>query len=227
MRSFRPLPRHFYEPSAKVVAPALLGHWLIRNTANGPCGGPIVETEAYLVGDPACHGAPGPTARNRVMFGAPGHGYVYLIYGYYFCMNAVCRPPGVAEALLIRAVEAVLGEEFMRRRRPVNETRDLTNGPGKLCLAMDIDRGLDGVDLCNAKSPLFIALNPAVEKFRKERGPVMTGTRIGLTKAADLPLRFYLEGSAFVSQRRAARIEIRTPKAEDRKKPKFRNPNNA
>jgi DNA-3-methyladenine glycosylase len=227
MRSFRPLPRHFYEPSAKVVAPALLGHWLIRNTANGPCGGPIVETEAYLVGDPACHGTPGPTARNRVMFGAPGHGYVYLIYGYYFCLNAVCRPPGVAEALLIRAVEAVLGEEFMRRRRPVNETRDLTNGPGKLCLAMDIDRGLDGVDLCNAKSPLFIALNPAVEKFRKERGPVMTGTRIGLTKAADLPLRFYLEGSAFVSQRRAARAEIRTPKAEGRKKPKFRNPNNA
>ena len=210
-----------------VVAPALLGHWLIRNTANGPCGGPIVETEAYLVGDPACHGAPGPTARNRVMFGAPGHGYVYLIYGYYFCMNAVCRPPGAAEAVLIRAVEAVLGEEFMRRRRPVNATRDLTNGPGKLCLAMDIARRLNGVDLCDAKSPLFIARNPAVEKFRKERGPVMTGTRIGLTKAADLPLRFYLEGSAFVSQRRAARAEIRTPKAEDRKKPKFRNPNNA
>jgi DNA-3-methyladenine glycosylase len=214
-------------PSAKVVAPALLGHWLIRNTANGPCGGPIVETEAYLVGDPACHGAPGPTARNRVMFGAPGHGYVYLIYGYYFCMNAVCRPPGVAEAVLIRAVEAVLGEEFMRRRRPVNATRDLTNGPGKLCLAMDIDRGLDGVDLCNAKSSLFIALNPAVEKFRTDLGPVVTGTRIGLTKAADSPLRFYLEGSAFVSQRRAARAEIRTPKAEDRKKPKYRNPSNA
>ena len=204
MRSFRPLPRRFYEPSAKVVAPALLGHWLIRNTANGPCGGAIVETEAYLVGDPACHGAPGPTARNRVMFGAPGHGYVYLIYGYYFCMNAVCRPPGVAEAVLIRAVEAALGEEFMRQRRPVDATRDLTNGPGKLCLAMDIDRGLDGVDLCDAKSPLFIARNPAVEKFRKERGPMVTGTRIGLTKAADLPLRFYLEGSPFVSERRSA-----------------------
>jgi DNA-3-methyladenine glycosylase len=201
-------------PSAKVVAPALLGHWLIRNTANGPCGGPIVETEAYLVGDPACHGAPGPTARNRVMFGAPGHGYVYLIYGYYFCMNAVCRPPGVAEAVLIRAVEAVLGEEFMRRRRPVNATRDLTNGPGKLCLAMDIDRGLDGVDLCNAKSPLFIALNPAVEKFRTDRGPVVTGTRIGLTKAADSRLRFYLEGSAFVSQRRTKRAENQRPKPE-------------
>jgi len=204
MRSFRPLPRRFYMPSAKVVAPALLGHWLIRNTSNGPCGGPIVETEAYLVGDPACHGTPGLTARNRVMFGAPGHGYVYLIYGFYYCVNAVCRPPGVAEAVLIRAVEAALGEEIMRQQRPVDATRDLTNGPGKLCVAMDIDRGLDGADLCDAKSPMFIARNQAVEKFRKERGPVVTGTRIGLTKAADLPLRFYLAGSAFVSQRRWA-----------------------
>jgi DNA-3-methyladenine glycosylase len=203
MRNFRLLPRHFYEPTAKVVAPALLGHWLIRNTANGPCGGPIVETEAYLVGDPACHGAPGPTARNRVMFGAPGHGYVYLIYGFYYCVNAVCQPRGVAEAVLIRAIEVAIGEEFMRRRRPVDAVRDLTNGPGKLCLAMDIDRRLDGVDLCNASSPLFIARNPAVKEFRREREPIVAGTRIGLTKAADLALRFYLEVSPFVSQRRS------------------------
>jgi len=205
MRSFGPLPRRFYEPSAKAVAPALLGHWLIRNTPNGPCGGPIVETEAYLVGDPACHGAPGPTARNRVMFGAPGRGYVYLIYGFYFCMNAVCQPQGVAEAVLIRAVEVALGEEFMRKRRLVDATRDLTNGPGKLCLAMGIDRRLDGIDLCDAKSPLFIARNPAAARFREERGPVATTTRIGLTKAAELPLRFYLEGSPFVSKRRSER----------------------
>jgi DNA-3-methyladenine glycosylase len=201
-RSFTPLPRRFYEPSAQVVAPALLGHWLVRRAANGLCGGPIVETEAYLIGDPACHGAPGPTARNRVMFGPPGHGYVYLIYGNYFCMNTVCLPPGVAEAVLIRAVEAVLGEVLMRGRRPVAAARDLTSGPGKLCLAMDIDRTLDGVDLCDAHSPLFIARNPAVEEFRSERGPVIRTTRIGLTKAAHLPLRFYLEGSVFVSQRR-------------------------
>jgi DNA-3-methyladenine glycosylase len=205
MRIAKPLPRRFYAPSAKVVAPALLGHWLIRNTPNGPCGGPIVETEAYLVGDPACHGAPGPTARNRVMFGAPGHGYVYLIYGYYFCMNAVCQPRGVAEAVLIRAVEVALGEEFMRKHRLVNSTQDLTNGPGKLCLAMGIDRRLDGVDLCDAKSPLFIAQHSAVANFRKERGPIVTTTRIGLTKAAHLPLRFYLGGSVFVSKRRAGR----------------------
>src|SRR5438552_14534911 len=92
-----PLPRSFFEPSAKIVAPLLLGHLLIRNTPMGPCGGPIVETEAYLSDDPACHGAPGPTPRNRIMFGAPGHGYAYLIYGFHFCANADCRPAGVAE----------------------------------------------------------------------------------------------------------------------------------
>jgi DNA-3-methyladenine glycosylase len=201
MRTFRPLPRRFYEPSAKVVARALLGHWLIRQTASGPCGGPIVETEAYLVGDPACHGAPGPTARNRVMFGSPGHGYIYLIYGYHFCMNAVCQPAGVAEAVLIRAVEAARGEGFMRKRRLVEATRELTNGPAKLCQALDIDRDLDGVDLCDAKSPLFIARNPAAEKFQREYGPIVTTTRIGLTRAVGLPLRFYLEGSPSASQR--------------------------
>lgn len=202
MTSLKPLPRRFYEPSAREVAPALLGHWLIRNTAQGPCGGFIVETEAYLVGDAACHGAPGPTERNRVMFGEPGHGYVYFIYGNYYCMNTVCRPPGVAEAVLIRAVEVVLGEELMRQRRPIEAARELTNGPGKLCQAMDIDRGLDGVDLCEARSPLFIARNPALRAFRRQRGPVVVARRIGLTKAADLPLRFYLERSVFVSPKR-------------------------
>src|SRR5215469_3757902 len=113
VESFQPLPRSFYLPSAEQVAPELLGHWLIRNTADGPVGGPIVETEAYLVDDPACHAAPGLTARNRVMFGPPGHAYVYLIYGYHYCVNAVCRPAGTAEAVLIRAVEANLGTGLM------------------------------------------------------------------------------------------------------------------
>jgi DNA-3-methyladenine glycosylase len=212
LRSFRPLSRRFYEASARVVAPALLGHWLIRNTANGSCGGPIVETEAYLVGDPACHGAPGPTARNRVMFGRPGHGYVYFIYGNHFCMNVVCQPTGVAEAVLLRAVEVAWGEEAMRERRSVAATRDLTNGPGKLCQAMAIDRVLNGADLCDERSPLFIARNPAVGKLRERFGPLVTTTRIGLTKAAHLPLRFYLEGSACVSRRRQGEGEIRNPK---------------
>src|SRR5687768_14089444 len=102
---FVPLPRSFYEPSAAVVAPQLLGHWLIRKTKAGFCGGAIVETEAYLCkNDPSCHGAVGETARNRVMWGEPGYGYVYYIYGNYHCFNAVCLPKGFAEAVLIRGV---------------------------------------------------------------------------------------------------------------------------
>src|SRR6185437_9390062 len=198
MKSFSPLARSFFEPSAEYVAPELLGHFLIRNTPDGPCGGAIVETEAYLVGDPACHGAPGPTKRNRVMFGHPGHAYVYLIYGFHFCVNAVCRPAGIAEAVLIRAVEVNFGGELMAVHRPTNKQRELTSGPGKLCQAMNITRSLDGIDLCDAHSVLFIAQNPELKKFRKEKGPRITTTRIGITKAAALPLRFYLAGSEFV-----------------------------
>ena len=201
MKSFSPLPRSFFEPSAEVVAPELLGHFLIRNTPNGPCGGAIVETEAYLVGDPASHGAPGLTNRNRVMFGHPGHTYVYLIYGFHFCVNVVCRPAGIAEAVLIRAVEATVGEKLMLAERPVKKLRELTNGPGKLCQAMNITRSLDGGDLCDAKSELFVAENPELKKFRKTKGPMVTTTRIGITKAAGLPLRFYLDGSEFVSRK--------------------------
>ena len=106
---FEPFPRKFYAPSAEIVAPQLLGHWLIRQTPLGPCGGPIVETEAYLSNDPACHGSVGRTPRNQSMWGPPGHGYVYLIYGYHYCFNAVCRPAGFAEAVLIRAIEPIFG----------------------------------------------------------------------------------------------------------------------
>ena len=201
MKTFSALPRSFYEPSAKVVAPKLLGHFLIRETPSGLCGGAIVETEAYVKGDAACHAAPGLTKRNRVMFGKPGHGYVYLIYGFYFCVNAVCRPAGEAEAVLIRAVESTFGEKQMLAQRPVAKLRELTSGPGKLCQAMNITRDLDGVDLCNEQSELYIVENPDVKAFRKEKGPVITTTRIGITKAAALPLRFYLQGSEFVSKR--------------------------
>jgi DNA-3-methyladenine glycosylase len=201
MGEFLPLPRTFFQPSARVVAPRLLGHWLVRRTTTGLCGGPIVETEAYLKDDPACHAAPGMTARNRVMFGPPGHAYVYLIYGYHFCVNAVCRPVGTAEAVLIRAVEATLGAELMQKNRPVSRTYHLTNGPAKLCQAMEIERVLDGVDLCSSESPLFIANNPAAAEFRNDHGPMVTGTRVGITRAAGLPLRFYLAGSRFVSKR--------------------------
>jgi DNA-3-methyladenine glycosylase len=138
-----------------------------------------------------------------MMWGQHGRAYVYLIYGMHYCFNAVCRPPGVAEAVLVRAVEPVGGEDLMRSRRPVVPRRELTSGPAKLCDAMDIDRSHDGLDLCSPASPLFIARNPAVDHFRATHGPIVTTTRIGITRAADLPLRFYLEGSLFVSRRSA------------------------
>lgn len=198
---FTPLPRSFYEPSARKVAPNLLGHWLIRHTPEGPCGGPIVETEAYLRNDPACHAFIGPTNRNRVMFGEPGRAYVYLIYGFYYCFNTVCLPRGEAEAVLIRAIQPEFGLELMRQNRPVPHDHKLTSGPGKLCAALNIRRDLDGLDLCSADSPIFIAENPAVTRFRRQHGPRVVTTRIGLNVAADRPLRYYLHGSPYISKR--------------------------
>lgn len=201
---FTPLPRPFFRPSAEIVAPKLLGHWLIRNTPSGLCGGLMVETEAYIAGDEACHAFRGETKRNKSMWGPPGHGYIYFIYGNYWCFNVVCLPPGKAEAVLIRAVEPTIGLDLMRQKRVVSNERDLTNGPGKLCMAMDIDRTLEGVDLCDAKSPLFIAENTDLKATLKKLGPIVTTTRIGITRSASLPLRFYLDGSHFVSQRAKA-----------------------
>lgn len=199
MLKLAPLPRSFYEPSAEVVAPLLLGHWLVRRTPRGPAGGIIVEVEAYLHGDPACHAFRGETARNRTMFGAPGRGYVYFIYGMHHCVNAVCRPAGTGEAVLIRALEPAFGLDWMRSRRHGLPARQWTNGPAKLCAALAIERRLDGVDLCSARSELFIARNPGAEKLRASQG-VERGPRIGITRAAELPLRFFLRGNGWVSR---------------------------
>jgi DNA-3-methyladenine glycosylase len=212
MTNFNALPRTFYEPSAEAVAPGLLGHWLVRKTPRGWCGGAIVETEAYLRNDAAAHSFRGETPRNRIMFGAPGHVYVYFIYGNHWCVNAVCRPKGIAEAVLIRAVEPVFGVKFMEGRRPVTSPHELTNGPGKLCAAMDIDRALNGADLCDEKSELFIARNPKQRTFLRASGPVIATTRIGITQAAALPLRFYLEANPYVSRRVKRTVELVRPR---------------
>ncbi|MFO1499689.1 MAG: DNA-3-methyladenine glycosylase [Verrucomicrobiota bacterium] len=155
----------------------------------------------HVTGDPACHAYGGETARNRVMWGAPGHAYVYFIYGNHSCVNAVCRPRGIAEAVLIRAVEAALGQDFMRRHRSGRAGHELTNGPGKLCAAMQITRALDGADLCDPASPLFIAENGDLSAFLHAAGAIVTTERIGITKAAELPLRFYLSGSPYLSRK--------------------------
>lgn len=197
-----PLPSSFYEPSAEFVAPKLLGHFLLRRTPEGMwAGGAIVETEAYLATDPACHGFRRETPRNRSMYGPAGHAYVYFIYGNYFCCNAVCARKGIAEAVLIRAIEPTFGEDWMRRNRPITTLRELTSGPSKLCLALHIERKCDGAELCALTSDLIVGENPDAKCFVRERGPIITTTRIGLSVAEHLPLRFYLDGSEFVSKR--------------------------
>jgi DNA-3-methyladenine glycosylase len=135
------------------------------------------------------------------MWGPPGTAYVYFIYGNHCCANAVCQPEGIAEAVLIRAVEAMVGLEILGANRPMKNLVELTNGPGKLCAAMKIDRALDGADLCRTDGPLFIAAHADQKRWLDNLGPIVTSRRIGITKAADLPLRFYVSGSAFVSRK--------------------------
>jgi len=196
---FKPLPREFYLPAADAVAPLLLGHFLLRRIEGEICGGIIVETEAYLQHDPACHAYKNKSQRNKVMWGEHGRAYVYQIYGMHFCVNAVCRPDGIAEAVLVRAIEPTIGEEILLANRA--DARNLTNGPAKLCAAMKVNLALDNTDLCDENAPLFIAENPDVEEFRLKHAPQIETTRIGITRAADWPLRWYLGGSKWVSKR--------------------------
>ena len=200
MTTLKPLPRSFYKSSADAVAPQLLGHWLLRKFPDGVCGGEIVEVEAYLTDDPACHAFSGPTARNRTMFGEPGHAYVYFIYGCHYCVNAVCQLAGVGEAVLIRAIEPSFGENTLRTHRSSLLARHLTNGPGKISQALRIDRSLDGVDLCDPDSILIIAKNPQRKVFCEKRGPLLASPRIGITQATTAPFRFFLAGSPYLSR---------------------------
>jgi DNA-3-methyladenine glycosylase len=203
VQALTPLPREFYAPSAKLVARRLLGHWLVRRTPTGLAGGPIVEAEGYLHDDPACHAFKGVRERNRTMFGPPGRAYVYLIYGFYHCFNAVCQKEGLGEAVLIRAIEAHWEPSWMRTNRSVGKDTHLTSGPGKLCDALDIDRQHDGLDLCDANSSIFIAENPEAVSLRRRLGPIRATPRIGIThaEASQWPLRFCLSRSQYISRR--------------------------
>ena len=186
-----PLPRSFYNRPTVEVARDLLGKILVH----GRTAGRIIETEAYLGSqDEASHAFRGPTPRNRVMFGPPGHAYVYFIYGMYECLNFVCEPAGQAGCVLIRALEPIAGIATMRRRRPsAKRPEDLANGPGKLTLAMGITRKLNGADLTASALQVRRPPNePAIE--------VLTTPRIGITHCADWPLRFVIAGNRFVSR---------------------------
>jgi DNA-3-methyladenine glycosylase len=192
--------REFFDRSVHEVARELIGCEL----AVGKTAGVIVETEAYEATDPACHAYIGRTARNEVLFGPPGHAYVYLSYGIHSLLNAVAEPEGSAAAVLIRALEPTRGLDLMRERRGRNArarasaTRlgleQLCSGPGKLTEALGVDLALNGADL--AESPFEISA-PAPEW---EPGDIVSSPRIGITKAAELPWRYSVRGSRYVSR---------------------------
>ena len=192
--SGRPLPRAFFARAALVVARALLGRLLVRESPEGRVSGRIVEVEAYRGRrDPASHAFRGPTARNRVMFGPPGHAYVYFTYGMHHCLNVVCEERGTPAAVLIRAAEPIEGIELMIARRGVEETVRLMRGPGCVARALGLEREHDGLDL--TLGPLVVSDAPPA------RGgfPVALSPRIGIRLGTEWPWRFYLAGHPCVS----------------------------
>jgi DNA-3-methyladenine glycosylase len=174
------------------LARYLIGKTLVHDLPQGRISGRIVETEAYLPDDAACHAFRGPTPRNRALFLERGHAYVYFIYGTTFMLNVSSQPAGIGAGILFRAVEPLEGIELMQQRRPHSELSELTRGPGRLATAFWIDRNQDGLDLC-AAGPLW--LGAAV----KRTGPIGVSVRIGITQDAHRLLRFYEQRSPFVS----------------------------
>ena len=190
------LPRAFFDRTATDVAPDLLGCVFWSDSPAGRVAVRLVEVEAYEgTLDPASHSFRGRTARNAVMFGPPGHAYVYFTYGMHYCVNLVCHRPGDATAVLLRAGQVIEGDVLAAERRNGQSERDLARGPGRLCQALGIDLALDGTDACAASSPLGIG--PAQEPV--DPATIRIGPRVGITKAADFPLRFWLAGDRYVS----------------------------
>ena len=205
-KSLRPLPREFFNRDARKVARDLLGKVLVRRHRGAVLAGRIVEDEAYLgVDDPAAHAAAGRTPRNQVLFGPPGHAYVYFIYGNHYCLNFSCEPEGKAGCVLIRALEPLTGIETMVRLRglkfddtPVSpgDLRLLTSGPGRLCQAMAITRARDnGKDVC-ARGDLYVG----DDEFQPSK--TASTPRVGIRKAAEAQLRYVIAGNDFVSGKR-------------------------
>jgi DNA-3-methyladenine glycosylase len=178
------------------LARFLVGKILVRVLPEGVVAGRIVETEAYSIGDAAGHAYRGITPRNRALFLERGHAYVYLAYGISFMLNVSSETPGVGAGVLIRAIEPTDGITIMARNRGTERVRDLARGPGRLAAALAIDRQLDGTDLCQA-GPLWLGSDG------QACGEIGQGKRIGITRAADSLLRFYIRGNRFVSGPRA------------------------
>jgi DNA-3-methyladenine glycosylase len=184
----KPLKRSFFARSVLEVAPDLIGATLLVDGV----GGIIVEVEAYHHSEPAAHSFNGPTPRNMVMFGPPGFSYVYRSYGIHWCVNLVCEKEGSASAVLIRALQPTHSIPAMRHHRGLHDERSLCSGPGKLCEAL-------GITIAHSELPLDAW--PFALHARTEKPEIVTGLRIGITKAVDLPWRYGLKGSRFLSKR--------------------------
>lgn len=195
----RVVPRSFYDRDPRLVGPDLLGKILVRRQGRKLLTGRIVEVEAYLrADDPAAHSFAGKTKRNAVLFGPPGYTYVYFIYGNHYCLNVSCLPDGTPGGILFRALEPLRGVEEMFNQRGIDtgsDLRRLTSGPGRLAAAFGITRERDnGKDLTSFKSDLYIADDGS------PLPKILITKRIGITKAADMPLRYIVAGSRFVSK---------------------------
>lgn len=190
---YPPLSPEFYKQSTVDVAQALLGKLLLHRTAEGTAAGIIVETEAYLWDDPACHASKKMTPRNAPMFGHPGFSYVYFTYGMHYCMNVATAPEGIGEAVLIRALEPVEGLDLMSLRRRTTDPLLLCSGPGRLTQALAIGKDQNRVNLSSGN--LQILDMPA------KNLPIIRTTRIGIRLGKDLLLRFYLANSIYISRR--------------------------
>ena len=191
------LGRRFYSPKPTLVAKELIGKSLVRRFENGrELEGIIVETEAYGGSrDPASHAYRGRTKRNEVMFGEAGHAYVYFTYGFHHCLNFVTGRKGVASAVLIRALEPTRGIEAMAAFRKTSKPTEIASGPGKICQALAIDRSLNGIDVTNARSSIFV-LN------RYNRASVKVSERIGVNAGKGRKWRFFAEDNENVSRRK-------------------------
>jgi DNA-3-methyladenine glycosylase len=189
---YRVLDRSELPIDTVLLARFLIGKILIRETPEGRLSGRIVETEAYPVGDAAGHAYSGVTARNRTLFLDRGYTYVYLAYGVSYMFNVSSETAGVGAGVLVRALEPLDGLASMQRNRRVEDLRDLTRGPGRLAAALGIDRRLEGVDLCQ-EGPIWLA------HADHDAPEIGTSARIGLSREADRPLRFYVRGNPFVS----------------------------
>jgi DNA-3-methyladenine glycosylase len=188
----RPLSRAELPVDTEALAGYLIGKLVVRELPDGIVSGRIVETEAYVVGDAAGHAFRGMTSSNRVLFEEHGHAHIYLAYGISWMLNVSSEVAGIGAGVLIRAIEPLEGIDIMQKNRGVKRLRDLARGPGRLTAALRIDLQFDGLDLCR-KGPLWLT------RDEHEGGEIGQSVRIGITKDADRPLRFYLRGSPFVS----------------------------